>query len=285
MSRAVGPKTLKICINHGAGPRSTNAVDGTLVKSQQKLIPRLNKFDYFNFTNQTLSMSVGKLQYLLPEHKRIVFGYPRCDHLINNPKLKDKKVTREIVSSIDKNDKVILYSPTWRFFDQRISFPLSKINDFSFEHLDAFLIENKAFLLVSKHPATKEVIDVSNFKRIKFIPFDPLFEINNLLPEVDCLITDYSSIATDFLLLKRPIIYVMPDYDIYFKKIGLLEDMRIGLPGYNPKTFLELLNSIFNSLYNHRANRQKEIRYLSKYYDVSINDSCKRFKKFLEAKL
>ena len=163
---------------------------------------------------------------------------------------------------------------------------MSKINNFSFELLDEFLIKNEVFFLVSKHPITKEIFDVSNYKRIKYIPFDPLFEINDLLPEVDCLITDYSSIATDFfLLLKRPIIYVMPDYDIYFNKIGLLEDMRIDLPGYFPKTFLEFLDSMHNALYNHRADQEKETRYLSKYYDVSINNSCERFKEFLETRL
>ena len=77
----------------------------------------------------------------------------------------------------------------------------------------------------------------------------------------------------------------MPDYDIYFNKIGLLEDMRIDLPGYFPKTFLEFLDSMHNALYNHRADQEKETRYLSKYYDVSINNSCERFKEFLETRL
>ena len=125
LSRAVGPKTLKICINHGAGPRSTNAVDGKLIKNQQKLIQMLNKFDYLILLVKPVDFN-DKLQYLLPENKRIVFGYPRCDHLLNSPRLEKKRYLNQIITSLDKKDKVILYSPTWKFFDHSISFRCQK---------------------------------------------------------------------------------------------------------------------------------------------------------------
>ena len=57
-----------------------------------------------------------------------------------------------------------------------------------------------------------KAFDLSNYDQLH-LPSDPLLDINNILPEINLLITDYSSIATDFLLLDRPLLYVMPDYD------------------------------------------------------------------------
>ena len=42
--------------------------------------------------------------------------------------------------------------------------------------------------------------------------------------EVDCLINDYSNAHTDFSILRKPQLYVMPDYLDYQKTQGFLEN-------------------------------------------------------------
>ena len=52
-----------------------------------------------------------------------------------------------------------------------------------------------------------------------------------ILPACDVLITDYSSIAYDFLLLDRPIVYFVPDLDRYVEHRNVyftLEEMAAG---------------------------------------------------------
>lgn len=289
LSFATGSKTLKVCIHHGSGPRTTNAVDGVLLKTQKKLIKILNKWDYFNFTTKYMSVTVGKLQFLLPNNKRIVLGYPRCDHLLNrvkcDEKLKNKIIVKHLIADVKKQDKIILYSPTWRFNDREMSFPIAFLQGFSIEELDLFLEKLNTYMIISTHPLMSAEYDLTTARRVKFLPADPLFDINLLLPEVNLLITDYSSIATDFLLMERPVIYVMPDYDTYINEVGLLDDLRQDNPGTVVFNFNELLTHMDKCLNNYMIIDNLRLKYLSKYYDVNNVNSCHNFQEFILSKL
>lgn len=281
----VGRKTIKICLHHGMGPRSTNAIDEKYFKSPLQVLKKLNKFDFFNFTSEFNAITIGKLQYLLPESKRLVLGYPRCDHLLNKEYVKrcrnDKKFTSKVFPEFNASSKIILYSPTWRPSNGDQRFPLEMFNDYELESFNKWLEIENIFLLVSIHPMVDNLVDFSKCNRIKILTSDYLFDINAILPEIDLLITDYSSIATDYLLMKRPVIYVMPDYDFYLYKYGLLEDMRKNLPGREAKSFSEILSLIKSSLENNMTDASIVNDYLSKYYDVDIINSCERHYQFI----
>lgn len=51
-------------------------------------------------------------------------------------------------------------------------------------------------------------------------------KIMELLPAVDCLITDYSSVFYEFLLFKKPVIFFVPDYETYQETRGFYIDLR-----------------------------------------------------------
>ena len=53
------------------------------------------------------------------------------------------------------------------------------------------------------------------------------------------------------MLLDRPLLYVMPDYDQFLYERGLLEDMRDDLPGYEANDYEELKNYILHSIKIH----------------------------------
>jgi CDP-glycerol glycerophosphotransferase (TagB/SpsB family) len=108
-------------------------------------------------------------------------------------------------------------------------------------------------------------------------------DINQLLPEMDLLITDYSSIATDYMLMDRPVIYVMPDYDDYLYSFGLLEDMRSNLPGLESKNMPDLKNHIVRSLKDPHKMQSERKRYLKKYYDIDNPNSCEKISIFIES--
>ena len=113
--------------------------------------------------------------------------------------------------------------------------------------------------------------------------FSSSFDINELLPEIDLLITDYSSIATDFMLLDRPVIYVMPDYDYFLYERGLLEDMRKSLAGKEAKNMNELFEFIALYFRSPKTDEGKRKYYLSKYYDTKITNSCELFHNFIKS--
>jgi CDP-glycerol glycerophosphotransferase (TagB/SpsB family) len=65
-----------------------------------------------------------------------------------------------------------------------------------------------------------------------------------VLPMCDVLVTDYSSVAFDFLLLDRPIVYFLPDHDRYVSRRNLyftLEEMTAGPVATTPAELYEVL--------------------------------------------
>lgn len=73
-------------------------------------------------------------------------------------------------------------------------------------------------------------------------------EILNLF---DLLITDYSSIYIDFLLTRKPIVFLPYDREEYLNERGMNFPYDQVTPGPKPKSLQEFLNSIEGLLYNH----------------------------------
>jgi len=66
-----------------------------------------------------------------------------------------------------------------------------------------------------------------------------------MIKYTDALITDYSSISTDYMLLSRPIIYVLDDYEEYQKARGLSPENALDLlVGYHVMNISDLENAI-----------------------------------------
>lgn len=190
-----------------------------------------------------------------------VSGLPRNDYLLSAPK--DEAL---IAKHPYLNQKVILYAPTWREETQSAEF--FPFQDFDAEQLDAFLEKEQAYILLRGH---KEDIkradelnrfDVSKMKRVMKADQDLFPDVYELLPYVDVLLTDYSSIWIDYLLLDRPIIYIPYDLEEYLKTKGLFLEFEKNTPGYkaiNYNEFQTQLETYLSSPSEH-ANWRKEIR-------------------------
>ena len=84
----------------------------------------------------------------------------------------------------------------------------------------------------------------------------------------DVLITDYSSVWFEYLLLDKPIIYYVPDYDKYMSDRGLYLDFN-EVPGLIIKENKdELKRAIINSEYNNERYDLKR----QKFSDIYMGD-------------
>lgn len=137
----------------------------------------------------------------------ILTGYPRIDLSLSN----DVSIKNDL--RIKDNQKVLLYAPTWRG-------GLNK-QYFDFERLKSDILElqkSNFKVLVSVHHEVEHLFDNEQFKNV-LLP--PCIEMNELLSIVDVLITDYSSVMFDFMVLERPIICYVYDYEYYKQERGL----------------------------------------------------------------
>lgn len=138
----------------------------------------------------------------LPDKKIAITGYPRHDVLLEN------------AASFQK---IILYAPTWRSdIGDAQEIAEGICNEQFIQNINALGYE----FWLSIHPLNIELVDL--FKQnsnINHISND--IDLYTFLASVEILITDYSSIAIDFLLLNRKIIFYTPDADNYLQDRGI----------------------------------------------------------------
>ncbi len=198
-------------------------------KSKGKLsMPKLKGFERFvaevcspqfieigNYFVATSTFTQGIISEMtrLEKSKILITGYPRNDILFDKNKISLRKLGIN-----KKNKKIILYAPTFRYANNNpIQSPLTKINNL--ESIDKLMEKNNSLFLIKFHFLQDLPLENNNFHRI--IKIDNQMDIYPFLSQVDLLITDYSSIFFDFLLLNRPIVFFTHDYKEYLKKEGL----------------------------------------------------------------
>lgn len=140
--------------------------------------------------------------------------------------------------------KVFLYTPTWR--DDGRDFIAESGLDF--ERLNQLMVEQNGVFLLKFHPATKLNLDFSHYSNIKLL--DNTLDPMALMKLADCLITDYSSIFFDYLVLDKPIIYFCFDYENYLKNREMYLDYDETLAGAKAENFDMLLDSVRDILNN-----------------------------------
>ena len=172
-----------------------------------------------------------------------ITGTPRNDYLLypNNELLQEYSYL---------NKKVILYAPTWREYGDRSSF--FPFEDKDLERLNKFLETQDSYLLIRGHREEMERIseNYGEEKLSRILPAHQEFfpDAQRLLAHVDVLITDYSSIYLDFLLLDKPIIFIPYDLEKYQSYRGFLFDYDTHTPGDKVGTQAEFMESIDRAL-------------------------------------
>ena len=166
-----------------------------------------------------------------------ILGYPRNDVLFDN-----RLVFHDYKTKLDleKFKKIILYAPTFRDKTSNkvpFSTPFLKIfND--------YLSENNFIFLLKQHPSDKSKLNYNKYSNI--INISDYADIQEMLSLTDLLITDYSSIVTDFALLERPIIFYPYDIEEYSLLRNIKQDYYKDMPGpfvYNEEKLLSEIKS------------------------------------------
>lgn len=164
-------------------------------------------------------------------------GYPRIDLTLNATEL-DKKVLRELLG-IGREEKVVLYAPTWRGTlgtpDVEVDKLLAEIEELKSLNCH-FLFRGHYFVEAGIYEAELGGIVVADN-----------INTNELLSIVDVLITDYSSISFDFMATGKPIVYYLDDYEEYSKQRGLYFDHE-EMPGEKSFTLHELKEKVIGAL-------------------------------------
>lgn len=212
-------------------------------------------FFYWIYRTPDLCLTTSEFQltnffmpmFGLPRKNFILGPYPRNKRLTMSRetlKLQYKKDSLfEILDYIDmleSYNKVYIYMPTWRDDDVDIL----KSTKIDFCALDKILNKNNELLILKIHIGSySKFCDDKIFSNIRMI--ERTFDVYSILPFTDTLITDYSSIYSDYLLMNKEIIIFDFDKEQYLSKDrGLLfdfDEFTLGKRAHNAEQLLDLI--------------------------------------------
>lgn len=158
-----------------------------------------------------------------------ITGTPREDII-----LQSRENDRMGGSRLAKCRYQILYAPTYRRAEYSGRFWKALKALLSSERLQRVMEKSRAEMLVKLHPfmnSHSDTLSQISGSRCRILQRDGPSSVNDLLPVSDLLITDYSSVAVDFALLERPILFFTPDLDLYRQVrsfYGSLSDVTDG---------------------------------------------------------
>jgi len=159
----------------------------------------------------------------LPHDRVVVTGDPRDDVLLRGEDAERSAAARALVFErlgiAPSDSRILLYAPTWRDGEADPGIP----TDDEWRRIAALLDASDSILLVRPHPHGVGDYAAGPAVSDRVLLFDSRLctDVTPALPAVDMLITDYSSIAYDFALTGRPIVFLAPDVDAYTASRGL----------------------------------------------------------------
>ena len=246
------------------------------------LLPwRFRQTDYIAVTSSVFR-DICSSAFQVPKERIFITGFPKNDILFYE--VPGSEVGSDI-SAVEQLKslrvagmfKTILYAPTWRdtggdsFFE----------SEEKLKELNAFLGQQHMKFFLKLHPLAQAKTFQNAYsvvyEHIVFVRADS--DADHLLPHIDILVTDYSGIYFEFLLLDRPIIFFPFDYEKYTTvDRELYFPYEEVTPGPKVKTLQELMKALEQAAHGSRdeyASARKKVRDMC--YTYQDGNAAKRF--------
>ncbi len=190
------------------------------------------------------------------ENNWFVCGYPRNVNLYKKTPADSYK---------------ILYAPTYRWDSGR---ELNLIESFIkfVPELSNFLEVNNAEFVIRLHPHTwrnyenKIIAAINKFPRISI---DDNKDIYENLNTYSLIISDYSSIVYDFLILDKPMVFYCPDYDYYLSEEGTF---KYPFEDYTPGPKTNSWEDTIKEIKSYMEKPEKDSEFRHKVYEFFYTD-------------
>lgn len=226
------------------------------IKSKVKHPEIYRPVDYVLCTSEFVFNYSYKASFKISQNQILNFPYPRSIYL------------KSLQSSNNQN-YIFLYAPTWR--DSKVDFLNSDYLDL--DRINYFCQENNCLFKIKLHPNTKHSINTAKYDHIVFI--DSAADTNIYLAEADCLITDYSSIFFDYLVLDRPVLFYVFDEVTYKSQnreiYSEVENIMVGEKSYDLDFLLKMMLNKLVGNDTSSAQRKNAIKLFNLSFDDTDN--------------
>lgn len=228
------------------------------------------------------------------ESKIVNLGYPRNDYFFRELNTVQHEAIKKY--HLDKFNKVFLWMPTFRnsinpllsedYFDSMTGLPIIE-SEMELAHFNEYLKRNNCLCVFKIHHLQLELkVFQKKYSNFLFLNDDELsaygLQLYQFIPLTDCLITDYSSVSNDYMLLDKPIIYTTDDYDEYHNSRGFIfenpSDYFVGQCVTDISDLYSAMDCIISNEDPFKEKRHNNLHLMHTYFD---GDASKRIVKFL----
>lgn len=199
-------------------------------------------------------------------------GMPRLDYFFDKDMGVQERVIRKF--SLNKYKKVFLWMPTFResenkelsedYINTETHLPILTSKE-KLKSFNAYLSRNNLLIIFKVHHLQSKLpVFQELYGNMIFLDDNQLHNINvqlyQFIPMTDALITDYSSISADYMLLNKPMIFTLDDYEEYKKSRGgfVPEDpisLWAGAHVYDEKGFYYAIQRIVDGFDDYKTDR------------------------------
>ncbi len=249
---------------------------GNMVRGQEKV-------DYNYFTHLLCTSEyfrdIMKQSFNASDDQIFICGQPRTDEMLDDIPIEYEMAAKTALMSYeDRIAKMMLWLPTYR---EGAESELDILNITDLEKLDRLMDENGWCMIVKLHPLSKFRRNPGRYRHINFIDDKTLQKEHigfySLIGMSDCLITDYSSVYFDYLLLDRPMAFAVSDIYGYTRDRGFtVSDPTTIMPGdmiKNSSDFLAFAEKMMKGKDDFSAWRKRLNKQFNRYAD---NRNCSR---------
>ena len=258
--------------------------DNILVKLIKKVkyfffAPFRERFEeYFMFVcpgQERLEMMAD--MWNVPRENCFMAGHPR------NAPLFEKKERTDLANKV-------IYAPTYRFnADHEKALVRSFLNNAG--AIEKLMEKCGGSFVIRLHPHTWRNYNGMINSVIKDYPkisLDSSADIYETLGDYSALISDYSSIAVDFALLDRPVIFLCEDYEWFNEnEAGFNLDFLNMIPGIKTDSWADTLNELEQCLADSTRGAELRSDRLDYFYDRNVNgiDDSERIVQEIKSRL
>lgn len=243
-------------------------------------------YNYFSYILATSDFFKPIMQkaFLCTDKQIYIGGQPKTDDLFHT-------LPHHVYSKLniceDNYRCIVAWLPTYRQSSklnshdvnmtphQEIPYPLIDSSQ-KLAEINKILRKSDTLLIIKEHPMQdSSFINVPQMSNIMIISDDDLKKeevaLYSLLSITSALISDYSSAYIDYLLLDRPIAFIVDDYKEYAQTRGfVVPDITQYFPGdniYDLHTFKTFIDNVISGNDNFMHQRHKVCNLFNEYQD------------------
>lgn len=243
---------------------------------------KIGNGDEFFFTLMTVASELyvkpDSVAYGCSESNIVIAGDPMCDDLLNAPR--DKY-------DFSKYSKLLVWFPTYRqsdylgYNDTLYDKLVPLFNEEEYGMLNEMLAKYNIKLIVKLHPVQTSPAETQrHFSHLSVYSHDEFnaseYDMYTLMAQSDGMIGDYSSMSMQYLMLDKPLAFVVPDMEEYGRMRGFVfehpEDYMGGHIIKEKEEFWKFLDDFANNRDIYQVKRHWVYDQIYKYHDANSTE-------------